>query len=658
MVSTRARRSPGDKKAATAVAAATPKVPKRRATMAPTASAASTTPGPTARSASPSRKKAPKSRADPPPPQQEVAAAPKPKQVKVKIPAKAATKPPSVEPASSFEYEFGGPWGALGIIIGLPVVVLGLYYCCPNYVSSFPSSTTSSPFSFQSSSSPLACLRWTDLAYFLTTTLPATLKGYALEINSSPREAAHALLSYLQTFPALAQNKGIEVINLVKNELWDPMAFLVIVAWFLFQVLLERVLPGEIALGVPLPGTGGKRLSYKLNGHLAFWITLLVMGHGCPKFASPVLKEVGIEPSAAMNEGDEVQQVLGEVGEVVTQAAEEVVSGGRMLGGALMQAAEGIAGGWRIPAWEDLVGFGAFPLEELYDRFPQFAFAAVVFSFGLAVCLYVLSFRRGVLLAEGGRSGNVLYDFYMGRELNPRSGGFDWKYFCELRPGLIGWAVLNLGMLMKQQQLQQVTGEGISWPLVLVCVFQGWYVLDALLNERAILTTMDITTDGFGFMLAFGDLAWVPFTYSLQARYLVGRPVSVGGWVAGGLAGLHLLGYWIFRRANSTKDVFRRDPGSVPHVKFLETARGTKLMISGWWGWARKINYTGDWMMGLAWCGLCGPVHVLPYFYAIYFGVLLVHRAARDDHLCAVKYGEDWEKYKAEVRWLFLPGVY
>eukprot|EP00964_Phaeocystis_antarctica_P106704 scaffold71517_cov55-Phaeocystis_antarctica.AAC.5 len=29
---------------------------------------------------------------------------------------------------------------------------------------------------------------------------------------------------------------------------------------------------------------------------------------------------------------------------------------------------------------------------------------------------------------------------------------------------------------------------------------------------------MDITTDGFGYMLAFGDLAWVPFTYSLQAR--------------------------------------------------------------------------------------------------------------------------------------------
>lgn len=441
------------------------------------------------------------------------------------------------------------------------------------------------------------------------------------------------------------------------------MAFLVIVAWFLFQVLLERVLPGEIALGVPLPGMGGKRLPYKLNGHLAFWITLLMMGHGCPKFAPQVVQKVveeagGIQPGIEGGEEGDTVQVLGEVGEVVMQAGQAAVEAGREAGGAVLQAAAEIAAGWKFPVLGELEGFGAFPLESLYDNFPQYAFAAVVFSFILAVGLYVLSFRRGVLLAEGGRSGNVIYDFYMGRELNPRAGGFDWKCFCELRPGLIGWVVLNLGMLMKQQQLQQVAGEGVSWPLVLVCVFQGWYVLDALLNERAILTTMDITTDGFGFMLAFGDLAWVPFTYSLQARYLVGREVTMSSWVMVGLAALHMLGYWIFRQANSTKDAFRRDPSSVPHVRFLETARGTKLMISGWWGWARKINYTGDWLMSLAWCGLCGPVHVVPYFYAIYFGVLLVHRAARDDHLCAVKYGKDWERYKKEVRWLFLPGVY
>ena len=34
--------------------------------------------------------------------------------------------------------------------------------------------------------------------------------------------------------------------------------------------------------------------------------------------------------------------------------------------------------------------------------------------------------------------------------------------------------------------------------MVLVNIFQLIYVWDALFNEKAILTTMDITTDGFG----------------------------------------------------------------------------------------------------------------------------------------------------------------
>ena len=52
--------------------------------------------------------------------------------------------------------------------------------------------------------------------------------------------------------------------------------------------------------------------------------------------------------------------------------------------------------------------------------------------------------------------------------------------------------------------------------MLLVNAFHLLYVADGLWFEPCILTTMDITTDGFGFMLAFGDLTWVPFTYSLQ----------------------------------------------------------------------------------------------------------------------------------------------
>ena len=75
--------------------------------------------------------------------------------------------------------------------------------------------------------------------------------------------------------------------------------------------------------------------------------------------------------------------------------------------------------------------------------------------------------------------GVVVYDFWMGRPKNPRTFGFDWKYFCELRPGLIGWVLINLCMAYKQYELQ----ESVDNSMILVCVFHAIYVWDGLFNE-------------------------------------------------------------------------------------------------------------------------------------------------------------------------------
>lgn len=181
----------------------------------------------------------------------------------------------------------------------------------------------------------------------------------------------------------------------------------------------------------------------------------------------------------------------------------------------------------------------------LYDLYEELAVASACISFILSVGLYLASLRKGAMLASiGGAVGqNVVYDFFMGRELNPRLGPLDLKFFCELRPGLIGWVVINLGMLCKQRE----TLGYVSAPMILVNLFQGLYVWDGLFYERAILTTMDITTDGFGFMLAFGDLCWVPFVFSLQARYLVTNDPGLPLWALGAISSANMLGYAIFR---------------------------------------------------------------------------------------------------------------
>lgn len=107
----------------------------------------------------------------------------------------------------------------------------------------------------------------------------------------------------------------------------------------------------------------------------------------------------------------------------------------------------------------------------------------------------------------------------------------------------------------------------------LVLAFQSFYVTDGLYNEPAIFTTMDITTDGFGFMLAIGDLTWVPFVYSLQARYLVFNQVELNWYQLAGILAVNALGYYIFRTANGEKNDFRngRNPKSAQSQRLLHT---------------------------------------------------------------------------------------
>lgn len=298
-------------------------------------------------------------------------------------------------------------------------------------------------------------------------------------------------------------------------------------------------------------------------------------------------------------------------------------------------------------------------LSYIHDYLRQLAVSAMIFAFVFSIYLYVRSWRVPAdELAPEGNSGSFVYDFFIGRELNPRIRNFDLKYFCELRPGLIGWVVINLGLLFAEMKVQNRDVPSLA--MILVNSFQLLYVLDALWNEAAILTTMDIVHEGFGYMLAFGNLVWVPFVYSLQAFYLVNHPNELSWPLALAIIALNTVGYIIFRAANSQKNAFRRDPHDpkLAHLKTIPTATGKSLIVSGWWGIVRHPNYLGDLIMALAWSLPCGFNHILPYFYIIYFTCLLIHREARDEHQCRKKYGVAWNKYRQLVPYRIVPYIY
>jgi len=311
---------------------------------------------------------------------------------------------------------------------------------------------------------------------------------------------------------------------------------------------------------------------------------------------------------------------------------------------------------WLTMALVPILWAVGFPLTILYDNYGPMISVVNIWSF---VFTFLLKIHAVLRKEEERMSGNFFYDYWMGFARNPRIGNFDLKLFCEARPGLILWVLLNFSIAFKQYEQ---TGQ-VSLSMLMVCAFHFWYIADYYYHEEAILTTMDVITEKFGFMLVFGDLSWVPFTYVFQAFYLLKHTpeVHISLPYAAMVLGLKCFGFYLFRWVNSQKHAFRRNPeakiwGKKPTC--IETKRGTKLLTSGFWGIARHLNYTGDIILSWTWCLPCQFDSLAPYFYGIYFTSLDLHRCWRDHNECKKKYGDDWDRYCKKVPYVFIPYVF
>src|SRR4029077_4467336 len=139
-----------------------------------------------------------------------------------------------------------------------------------------------------------------------------------------------------------------------------------------------------------------------------------------------------------------------------------------------------------------------------------------------------------------------------------------------------------LSFAAKQYQLH----GRLTTPMILVNAFQFLYIADYYYHEEAILTTWDIKHENFGWILCWGDLVWVPFTYTLQAYYLLNHTHELSIVATLGLIALNMLGYLIFRGSNWQKHNVRRNPAGLVWGKpaeYIQTRHGTLLLTSGWW---------------------------------------------------------------------------
>ncbi|KAK9158789.1 hypothetical protein Scep_005363 [Stephania cephalantha] len=291
------------------------------------------------------------------------------------------------------------------------------------------------------------------------------------------------------------------------------------------------------------------------------------------------------------------------------------------------------------------------------DRGLELLSATFLFSIVVTLLLYVagrMSHNRSSSL-KPHISGNFIHDWWFGIQLNPHFAGIDLK-----NDGVAAYQPLNSGKKPPRQKLGHINdplpvicldGNGnrkiAVWPVYVVKAF--WLNIEFL--------RWDIIAERLGFMLVFGDLVWIPFTFSIQGWWLLSNKVELTTAAAIANCLVFLIGYCVFRGANKQKHIFKKNPkaliwGRPPKVI------GGKLLASGYWGMARHCNYLGDLLLALSFSLPCGASSPVPYFYPIYLFILLIWRERRDEARCSEKYKEIWAEYCKLVPWRILPYVY
>ncbi|KAJ1432282.1 ergosterol biosynthesis ERG4/ERG24 [Ochromonadaceae sp. CCMP2298] len=310
--------------------------------------------------------------------------------------------------------------------------------------------------------------------------------------------------------------------------------------------------------------------------------------------------------------------------------------------------------------------YGIFPLTYLADNFGEALIASIIIADVTTVYWYIY----GLLFADefngkASRTGNIPYDFFMGTILYPRIGEIDVKMIAECR-----WSWLTLFLLTLSCAVKQYRTLGFLSPNMALMLLAHWLYSNATVKgEHCIPCTWDMFHENFGWMLNFWNICGVPFLYCFQSYYILYNYDKIAATYPAWLNYLNfvvlLVGYYIFDTANCqkatikirlTRNTFPQLPWAILQdpIPYIKTPMGN-LLVGGWYGFVRKLQYTGDILMALSWGLATGFGSSLPYFYLLFFTCMIVHRQTRDEVRCSAKYGVYWKKYTDLVPNVFLP---
>jgi delta14-sterol reductase len=279
---------------------------------------------------------------------------------------------------------------------------------------------------------------------------------------------------------------------------------------------------------------------------------------------------------------------------------------------------------------------------------------------GLAgACVLGLVFTFAVVLPARPSGKGLVADFYLGRLENPQWLGVDAKMFLYL----VGATMLGLNIYSFAMHQRLAFPHDPSPGITLYAGLFTFFLCDYLLFERVHLYTYDFFAERVGFKLGWGCLVFYPYFYCVGLWSVAGSPDPHAPAALGAVAVIVCFAGWVLARgANMQKYLFKRDPRARFLGLIAPEALGDgdrQLLVSGFWGVARHVNYLGEFLMAIGLALALGyPGRIAPWLYPLYYMALLIPRQIDDDRRCAQKYGALWNAYVKRVPYRIVPGLY
>ncbi|CAG7668699.1 unnamed protein product [Allacma fusca] len=259
----------------------------------------------------------------------------------------------------------------------------------------------------------------------------------------------------------------------------------------------------------------------------------------------------------------------------------------------------------------------------------------------------------------------MFHEFYRGMELHPRLLGVDVKQLTNCRMGMIMWQLLILIYFGASYQL-----KGFDPGHLVNVTLQTLYIYKFYRWETGYFNTLDITLDRAGYYLCWGCLVWVPSLYTFHSYFFVYHQPQSSIASALVIFSLGIAMIYFNYDVDRQKELFstgrpikmwgkKAEGLKVTYTTSTGDKKTRQLLVSGWWGLARKINYSFELGAALAWSIPAGFNYgIWPFIYFLFLLVLLIHRIFRDEEKCKNKYGNGWVQYCKKVPYRLIPHVF